>query len=215
MLGDIESIVVINPNSSERISAEMREALRNYSTVSVVTSTFGPAAIESDGDVEAAIDPLVATARGLESDAFIIGCFSDPGLSEVRAAVDVPVYGIAESAITEALRVGDRIGVISSVQASVPRHDRYWHRLGVADSIAGDIPVGLGVLELASAEAFERTVTAGKQLAELGADVVVLGCTGMSHMRARVEDALGIPVVDPCDAAAGRATRILSEGGGP
>ncbi len=44
----------------------------------------------------------------------------------------------------------------------------------------------------------------GKRLAEeKGADVLVMGCAGMARYRTRLEDALGLPVIDPTQAAAG------------
>ena len=46
----------------------------------------------------------------------------------------------------------------------------------------------------------------GKRLAEeKGADVLVMGCAGMARYRTRLEDALGLPVIDPTQAAAGMA----------
>lgn len=162
---------------------------------------MGPAAIESDADVAASVGPLVDTAARFRPDAYVVACFSDPGLAELRSACDVPVFGIAESAIQRALQLGKWVGVVSSVEESPPRHERYWRSLGVEDSIVADVAVGLGVLELNTDEAYDRTERVAKQLVATGADVVVLGCTGMTHMQARLEETLGIPVIDPCRAA--------------
>jgi Asp/Glu/hydantoin racemase len=38
-----------------------------------------------------------------------------------------------------------------------------------------------------------------------GADVLILGCAGMAGRRAALEDALGLPVVEPCQAATAMA----------
>jgi allantoin racemase len=38
---------------------------------------------------------------------------------------------------------------------------------------------------------------------DAGAGTVILGCTGMAHHRIAVEDAVGVPVIEPCQAAAG------------
>jgi Asp/Glu/hydantoin racemase len=46
----------------------------------------------------------------------------------------------------------------------------------------------------------------GQQLRdEDGADVLVMGCAGMARYRAELESGLGIPVVDPTQAAVGMA----------
>ena len=143
--------------------------------------------------------------------AYVVACFSDPGLDELRSSSPVPAFGIAETAIQAALEVGSRIGVISSVADSLPRHERYWSKLGVADSIAADVALGLGVLELDTADAYEKAVDAGRTLVTVGADVIVLGCTGMTHMQDRLAAALGVPVIDPCRAAVEIARRTLEE----
>jgi len=179
----------------------------------VVRSASGPSAIETDADVAAAVAPMVETACSRPATAIVVACFSDPGLDELRDVSAVPVIGIAEAAVEEALTSGSRIGVMSSVADSVPRHSRYWRKLGVADHIAADIPLGLGVLELETPEAYARAATAGRQLVERGADVVVLGCTGMTHMQPRLEEELGVSVVDPCVAAVTKARRVLQGAG--
>ena len=177
----------------------------------MVTSQAGPPAIESDEDVAAAIAPMITTALASPAAAYVIACFSDPGLDELRTASPVPAFGVAESAIQAALEAGSRVGVISSVADSLPRHERYWNKLGVTDRIAADVALGLGVLELDTAEAYEKALEAGRTLVSVGADVVVLGCTGMTHMQDRLAAALGVPVIDPCRAAVEIARRHLEE----
>jgi Asp/Glu/hydantoin racemase len=207
----IAPILVINPNSSERISGQIRTAVASGAEVEVVTSAAGPPAIESDADVVAAVAPMLETARTHPADAVVVACFSDPGLDELRRQSAVPVFGIAESAMAHARRLGGRIGVISSVADSLPRHRRYWDKLGVQDQVVADIPLGLGVLELDTVEAFDRARRAGLELVEAGADVVVLGCTGMTHMQGRLREVLGVPVVDPCLAAVEDARRAITK----
>jgi len=202
---------VINPNSSARITDQIRDAVTaSDAAVSVVTSSAGPPAIESDDDVVAAIKPMIKVAEANPAAAYVVACFSDPGLDELRAATDVPAFGIAESAIHSAMELGDRIGIISSVAASLPRHDRYWDKIGVAGRVVADVPLGLGVLELDTEEALVAALAAGRELVAAGADVVVLGCTGMTHMESRLGQELGIPVIDPCRAAVENARHALN-----
>ena len=96
-----EAIVVINPNSTERITQQIRDAVSGLSeSVTVVTSAEGPPAIETDGDVIASVEPMLNTAdanRGAA--AYVIACFSDPGLDELRQTRETPAFGIAESAL--------------------------------------------------------------------------------------------------------------------
>jgi Asp/Glu/hydantoin racemase len=69
------------------------------------------------------------------------------------------------------------------------------------------LPVGLQVTELADAgRTRERLIATGRQLVnDHGAHVVVMGCAGMAQYRRALEDAIGVPVVEPTQAAAGMA----------
>jgi Asp/Glu/hydantoin racemase len=79
--------------------------------------------------------------------------------------------------------------------------------LGVMDRLAAELPVGLGVTELSDeAKTFGRMVDVGKRLrAEHGADVIVMGCAGMARYRKPLQDAVGVPVVEPTQAAVAMA----------
>src|SRR5204863_2118748 len=102
-----------------------------------------------------------------------------------------------------ALTMGQRVGVIAILAASIPRHLRYYGAMGVMDRIAGELPVGLGVAELADRErALARMAEVGRTLRDAhGADVLVMGCAGMASYRAALEAAVQLPVVEPTQAA--------------
>ena len=114
-----------------------------------------------------------------------------------------PVLGIAECGILTALTLGHKFGVIAILQQSIPRHLRYMGALGVMDRLAAELPVGLGIAEMADEKrTFGRMVQVGRALKEQhGADVVVMGCAGMARYRKPLQDELRIPVVEPTQAA--------------
>jgi Asp/Glu/hydantoin racemase len=89
----------------------------------------------------------------------------------------------------------------------VPRHLRYIAAMGVGQRLAGDLPIGLGVTELADARTtLARMIDVGRCLREQnGADVLVMGCAGMARYRADLEEAVRIPVVEPTQAAVAMA----------
>ena len=209
-------VTMVNPNSSERISTQVHDAVVPLADdlgveVEVVTSKAGPPAIESDDDVIAAVEPMIEVAKKNPADAYVVACFSDPGIGEMRTNLDAPVFGIAESAVLAAMSRGRRVGIISAVDEALPRHDRYWDRIGVAQRVVRDVATGRGVLDLESEEAYSDVLEAGRELAGSGADVVVLGCTGMTHLRVRLQDDLGLPVVEPCQAALRFAASALRD----
>jgi Asp/Glu/hydantoin racemase len=207
-------ILVINPNSTEAVTRGIDEALEPLRiaggpAIECMTLKEGPPGIETQQHVDGVVAPLVRTVRSRDGDfaAFVIACYSDPGLHSVREATKKPVLGISECGILTALTLGQKFGVIAILRQSIPRHLRYIGALGVADRLAGELPVGLGVTELSDeGKTFGRMVEVGKALRDRhGADVVVMGCAGMARYRKPLQDAIGVPVVEPTQAAVAMA----------
>lgn len=215
----MSKILVLNPNSNTEVTAAMDRALdplrfSNGPEIESTTLAEGPFGIESQADVDRATVLVrdYCAAHQDAYDAFVIACFSDPGLFGAREAVDKPVFGIAQSGLLTALTLCDRVGVISIMDGSIPRHWRYWRMLGQADRIAGDRAINCTVAELSDEErVLNRMLDIGAQLKEKdGADVLLMGCAGMARYRLRLEDTLEIPVVDPTQAAVGLAISRLA-----
>ena len=212
-----DRILVINPNWSTEVTRHILLALEGYRfpggpEIDCVTIAEGPPGIEMQVHVEQVVLPMcrLVDAERPRTDAFVIACFSDPGLYAVRERAGVPVIGIAQAGFSQAMLLGDRFGVIAILDRSVKRHLRYVASLGLGDRLAGDRAIGLGVAELSREDvAFARMVEVGEQLKADGADVVVLGCAGMARYRDRLEERLAVPVDDPSQAAVAQAIGIL------
>jgi allantoin racemase len=204
-----ERIIVVNANSTAAVTSAIERALAPLCLaggpeIECVTLAEGPPGIETQEQVEQVVQPLCRLVRAREdAGAFVIACFSDPGLYACREASARPVLGIAECGLLTALTRGERFGIIAILPRSLPRHLRYVRQLGLAPRFAGELPLGLGVVELADAEhTYERMRAVGTRLRDQhGADVLVLGCAGMAEYRAELEVALGLPVIDPTQAA--------------
>jgi allantoin racemase len=207
------SIRVINPNSNEAVTRGLDaalELLRFANGPEIVCSTLseGPFGIETQADVESVVMPL---CRMVESDnasaAFVIACYSDPGLHFCRESTTRPVFGIAECGVLTALARAGRFGVIATGQHSIARHVRYLRQMGLTDRFAGERPLEMSVAETVSGEkTLERMIDVGRRLKEQdGAEAVVMGCAGMARHRRPLEEALGVPVIDPTQAAVAMA----------
>jgi allantoin racemase len=202
-------IRVVNPNSNETVTRSLNAALdqlRFDDGPEIVCSTLaeGPFGIETQADVESVVLPLRAlVAADNSSDAFVIACFSDPGLHVCRESTPRPVFGIAECGVLTALARADRFGVIAIGQRSIARHMRYLRQMALIDRLAGERPLEMSVAETASGEkTLQRMIEVERQLKEEdGVEAVVMGCAGMARHRGPLEDALGIPVIDPTQAA--------------
>jgi Asp/Glu/hydantoin racemase len=202
-------ILVINPNSNQVVTQGLEEALKplgfeNGPEVVCHTLSEGPYGIESQADADGVAMPLRKLVEGDNSSAaFVIACYSDPGLQVCREGTNRPVFGIAECGVLTALARADTFGVIAVAQRSIPRHMRYLRQMGLTDRLAGERPLNMSVAETASGEGtLARMVDVGRALRdEDGARAIVMGCAGMARHRRPLEEALGIPVIDPTQAA--------------
>jgi len=206
----MEKILVINPNSTDAVTRGIDEAcaplrMPGGPGIDCVTLKEGPPGIETQQHVDGVVRPLQRLVRESEADyaAFVVACYSDPGLHVLRELTRKPVLGISECGILTALTLGQKFGVIAILRQSIPRHLRYMGALGVMDRLAGELPVGLSVVELTDQDkTFGRMAEVGKRLREEhGADVIVMGCAGMARYRRPLQEAVGVPVVEPTQAA--------------
>jgi Asp/Glu/hydantoin racemase len=202
-------ILVINPNSDARVTAGLDAALAPFRLaggpeIACLTLAEGPVAIESAADVAAVVPRLVRlVAERRDAEAFVIACYSDPGVEACREATAAPVFGIQECGVAAALCRAERFGVIALSEASIRRHRRHLRALGLLARCVGERAASVGVAE--SGEAFDALHAAGRGLVADGAEAVVLGCAGMARQRAAVERALGVAVIEPTQAAVATA----------
>src|SRR2546425_10911340 len=201
-------IRVVNPNSNEAVTRGIDAALgflRFADGPEILCSTLaeGPIGIETQADVDSVTMPLRRLVEAdNQSDAFVIACYSDPGLQLCREGTTRPVFGIAECGVLTALARAERFGVIAIRQRSIGRHLRYLRQMGLVERFAGERPLEMSVAESAGSGTLERLVEVGRELAQRdGAEAVILGCAGMARHRRPLEDALGVPVIDPTQAA--------------
>jgi Asp/Glu/hydantoin racemase len=70
-------------------------------------------------------------------DAFVIGHFQEPGLLEIRGAVDIPVIGLGEASMLAALSMGGRLGLVTIDPAFIGWHERQVLAHGFGQRVAG------------------------------------------------------------------------------
>lgn len=204
------TIYVINPNSTERVTRGIDEAvaplrMAGGPAIECLTLADGPPGIQSQRDVDGLIPALLKRAAGLENEAsaFVVACFSDPGMHSLREQSQKPVLGIAECGVLTALTLGQRFGIVAMLQNSIPRHLRYLGAMGMMSRFAGDLPVNLTIAEMADDDlTLGRMITVGRTLRDTHhADVLVMGCAGMARFRDALEQELRLPIVEPTLAA--------------
>ncbi|OWT71530.1 MULTISPECIES: aspartate/glutamate racemase family protein [unclassified Achromobacter] len=217
---DHPRIVVINPNSLTAMTGAVADAVSVFARLPVridcLTAHDGPPGIESQLDSDLAVGPLFKLAKEHAADAaaIIIACFSDPGLWALREHFPFPVLGIGEAGMLTAMATRTRIGVIAATRQSLPRHYRYFSLMGLEKRVVGERALDLHLTDLEDEEStFKRLAEVACTLRdEDGAEVLVMGCAGFGRQRARLEQACGLPVIEPSQAAVGMAVAQIFAG---
>lgn len=207
-------ILVVNPNSSAACSDGIAAAMLPFggdrARFDVVTLAEGPPAIYDWRDWHGVVEPLCRLVERERADAFVIACASDPGIEAVRAVTKRPVLGVFRCAVAAAVARAERFGVVAIVDASKARHLAALRAMGLEARLAAEVALNVSMDTLLDPDAARaRLIDAARSCAAAGAGAVVLGCTGMAHHRAAVEDAVGVAVVEPCQAAAALALTVV------
>lgn len=202
-------ILVINPNSNTAVTAAIDAAVEPFRfaegpEITCTTLEEGPRGVETQKDADSVTMPLRRLVEGTKDiDAFVIACYSDPGLHVCREGTTSLVFGIGECAIATALARGERFGVLAIGARSIARHLRSLRQTGTINRLAGERSLDMSVAETASGErTLARMIEVGRILVDQdGADVLVMGCAGMARHRAALQQALGVAVIEPTQAA--------------
>ncbi|MDP8921448.1 MAG: aspartate/glutamate racemase family protein [Chloroflexota bacterium] len=215
-------ILVVNPNASLEMSDVIRDQLaavkRRDTEVVVTNPPSAPPAIESALDEAQCVPPMLELVRRAKADGFnaiVIACFSDPGLDAARELTTLPVLGIQESAMHLAAQLGYRFSVLTTLARRVPIRERAALLHGLDRRLASCVPLDLPVLATVvdRDRVLDRVVTAGREAIERDrAEVLILGCAGLGDLAPRVQDILGVPVIDPNAAALKLAETLVELG---
>lgn len=203
-------ILYLNPNATEAMTESVVSVARAaVPGVDVLgwTNHDGPPAIQGAEDGAAAVRGLMALlpeARAARADAIVIACFDDTGLATLRAAAHCPVVGIGQAAMSLAALQGDRFGIVTTLDVSVPVIAANVEAYGHGKACVGVLASGLPVLEVeAGGEEVEaRLLESIAQSERAGAGAVVLGCAGMSRLRESLAGRSRVPLVDGVRASA-------------
>lgn len=208
-------VLVVNPNRdiacTEAIAATLAPMARpGLVRFEVTRLADGPAAVASWRDWHDVAGPLARLVEATPADAYLVACVSDPAIDLLRSLTPRPVFGALRSGIAAALARADRFGIIAFVAASVARQRRVLQAMGVEARCVASLPLDLPMETLTSAQGprphLEETARA---LAACGAECIILGCAGMAGHRAWLEAELGMPVIEPIQAAAALAAAAV------
>ena len=148
-------IFVINPNTSEKITENLKDVLnkvkREDCELTVDSPIHGPVSIESAYDDVISsynIMNMVEKANKDGFDAIIIACFSDPGLDAAKEISRIPVIGIEEATLHMASMLGNRFSIMTGTRNRIPTRDWHVTLRGVSAFYASSIALEMSVVEM-------------------------------------------------------------------
>ena len=191
------------------------------SEIGNLTPRHGTHSVESHVD-EAYNAPFileqVVRANDEGYDAIVIDCACDPVLDAAREISKIPVVAPRNSALHLALTLGTKFGIVTVQGNSLKKcMEAGVRKEGLESFCSGVRYLKMPVLDIPTNP--EKTQEELLQLCKIsieedGADVIVLGCTGLSH-EIDLEPImlnLGIPILDPWVVAVKTAFMLAESG---
>ena len=190
----------------EPISDFINRIKDDYSQIEVVSLDFSPSPdnLEYRAYEALAYPSLVHLARDCDQQAFdamVIGCFYDTALEAARElSGETVVLAPCQASIQIAANLCNRFSIIVGQQKWVKQMKDRVHYYGYGDYLASMRSIGVSVADLQKdvPVTTEKILTAGRQAVEKDhAEALILGCTCTFGLHQKVQEELGIPVIDP------------------
>jgi allantoin racemase len=193
-------ILIINPNRDDSMTEAMLKSAKQFSDgdfeVACLSTPAAPNFIETYEDQMKAAPGMVKVLKNNEEefDAFIIACHCDPNLDMMKEITKKPVVGIGEASMKIASMLGHRFSVVSTDSHSIPNKEaltRKYHLQDLAVSVRAPADE---IKELTDEEKYFNVARLAVE--EDMAEVIVLGCAGMTGLDKQLQEELGVPVLD-------------------
>jgi allantoin racemase len=214
-------ILVANVNTTasmtESIAAQARTAATAGTEIIGLTPRFG--ADSCEGNFESYLAAIavmdIVLAYPEPYDAVVQAGYGEHGREGLQELLNVPVVDITEAAASTAMFLGHKYSVVTTLDRTVPLIEDRLKLAGLDARCASVRASGLGVLELEefpdrAVEAILHQAT--RAVEDDKAEVIVLGCGGMSGLDEQIRSRLGVPVVDGVAAAVAIAESLVRLG---
>jgi len=209
-------ILIINPNSDLGMTKAIRKTAENFAKgdyeVVCQSNPDAPGFIETYEDEIKTAPGMIRLMRENEEkfDAFINACHCDPNLDVMKEITKKPVVGIGEASMKIASMLGHKFSVVSGAKHSIPNKEAVIRKYHLQDALAS-VRAPEGDVSKLSAE--EKYLLAAKlAIEEDKAEVIVLGCAGMTGLDKKLQKKLGVPVLDGVVCALIIATGLVEYG---
>ena len=209
---NLKKLLIINPNSSEEMTRDIRNTVAYADdaewSIDVVRMAGSPHVLESFSDYTLAGAQVIAYLRQLqESGAFsydgvLLACMGDPCLYAAKEICPVPLVGIAEAGISTALLAGYKFSILASSQKAKPMMESMVMTYGLTQRMASVETFALPIdAFMEDSEVLRSSIRrTAESAAANGADVLLLGCAGMTMLGQELDALSDILIIDPIKA---------------
>ncbi len=218
----VKLIVLINPNSNTAATKSMADLARletkGVAEVVERSNMDAPPLLTTPQDMIDAVPGVVALGVEAAKDenvaAIIVSAFSDPGLEELRAAVDIPVFGIGEEVFHEAARGNREFGIVTVTpdegliesfrqKAASLGYEHLYRGVRVTPGDPLELVQSPEKLDEALAEAVKESIEKDS------AKAVIMGGGPLSASALRLQPQFDVPLVVAVNAAARAAVKAI------
>jgi allantoin racemase len=193
-------ILIINPNSSPEMTEKIKETALDFAAgafeVDCLPTPGAPDYIETYEDQLKAAPGMIRLVRENEKacDAFIVACHCDPNLDAIKEITTRLVVGIGEASMKIASMLGHNFSVVTDTIHSIPNKEALARKYHLQDAMAS----ARAPERNSGGSSFEERIFRAAEAAvkEDHAEVLVLGCAGMTGLDKKLQQQLGVPVLD-------------------
>jgi allantoin racemase len=193
-------ILIINPNSDPSMTEAIAKTARNFAgsdyEIDCLPTPGAPEFIETYEDAVRAVPGMIELIKnhGTAYDGFVVACHSDPHLDVLKEISHKPIVGIGEASMKLASLLGHRFSILSDTVHSIPSKEDLARKYHLESSLAS-----VRAPESRAEKKREEdiyTELGQKAIEEDGAEVLVLGCAGLTGLDKPIEIRTGAPVLD-------------------
>jgi len=202
------NILVINGNTTQaitdRVAATARAVCASGTVIKAVTAETGPRVIATRTENLLGAQAVLSLAAHHHPGchAAVIAVATDTGLRAAREALPIPVVGITEAALLTACTLGAGFGFLAIGRRGAAMYREVVAGHGLAGRMTAFAAIDLPQAAFAEPRGHAETMLAAiAELAQDGADSVVIAGAAFAGLGRELQDRAPIPIVDGVECA--------------
>jgi allantoin racemase len=207
-------LLIVNPNTSVSVTRWLAEEAKRVAggraEIAAVNAPSGLSAIQTPDDLLQAAKVIVGTIEAdAAADVAIIAAFGDPGLTEARARLSIPVVGLGEAGLRAA--ASRRFSIVTLGEAMRAALVERVRSLGLEDRLAEIRILPVSIPEMIANREAHLGALDGAIRACAG-DAVLLGGAPLAGLGVKMARETGLTVLDGVEASVTAALQISGRG---